>query len=40
MSKQVRAFVQDNRGVVPIEYLHVATLCVAAFVTIVHFIFA
>ena len=40
MSKQVRAFVQDRRGVVPIEYLHVATLVTAAFVTTVHFLFS
>lgn len=39
MSEQVRAFLQDRRGVVPIEYLHVATLTVAAFVTLVHSVY-
>ncbi len=39
MRRIVIALVEDRRGVLPIEYLHVVTLVTAASVTAIHFIF-
>ncbi len=39
MRRMVIALVEDRRGVLPIEYLHVDTLVTAASVTAIHFIF-
>ena len=39
MLQQVRRFLSDRRGVVPIEYLHVVTLATAVSVAALQFIF-
>lgn len=39
MLQSIYRFLLDRRGVVPLEYLHVATLVTAVLVTATHFIF-